>query len=417
MCKLEPGDSWQIIALVVLLGLSAFFSASETALMSLSRIRIRHMVDEEVKGAALIQKLLDDPSRLLGAILIGNNVVNISASALTTAIFIKSFGDAGVGIATVVMTILVLIFGEITPKSLAAQRSEPVALRVAKPISAITVILAPVVTLMSIITGFVIRLFGGNPNDRQAMITEDELKTIVNVSHEEGVLEFEEKNMIHNVFQFGDSQAKDVMTPRTDMVAVDINATYQELGELFKLEQFSRIPVYEESIDQIVGIVTIKDYVFNMTQDEIICLKDHVRQAFFTYEYKSTSDLFTEMRAARTQMAIVLDEYGGTAGIVTLEDLVEEIVGDIEDEYDEEKEEIEVIREDEYIVDGSTRIEDVNEMIGTHIESEDFDTIGGYVIELMGRLPEMGDIVENNGITYTIESVDKKRIEKIRIHT
>lgn len=414
---LGPSDTWQIILLVVFLSFSAFFSASETALMSLSKIRIRHMVDEGTKHADLIQRLVEQPSKLLGAILIGNNVVNIGASALTTSLFIAYFGEAGVGLATGLMTLLVLIFGEITPKSLAAQNSEQIALKVAKPLSVITVILSPLVKLMSFITGALIKVLGGNTDARSSMITEDELKTIVNVSHEEGVLEVEEKQMIHNVFEFGDSQARDVMTPRTDMIAVPIDISYSELMEVFRQEQFSRIPVYEDSNDHIVGMITVKDFMFNVENPEAFDLKQHMRQPFFTYEFKSTSELFTEMRAARAQMAILLDEYGGTSGIVTLEDLVEEIVGEIEDEYDEVEQEIFVIKEDEYVVDGGTKIEDINELLGTHIESEHFDTIGGYVIELLGRLPEVGECAEDGNIHFIIEHVDKNRIEKIRIHT
>lgn len=414
---MSPSDSWQLIFLVILLSLSAFFSASETALMSLSKIRIRHLVDENVKGAATIQKLVNDPSKLLGAILIGNNAVNIGASSLMTAIFLVKFGEAGVGIATAVMTVIVLIFGEITPKSLAAQNSEKVAFAVSKPITAITVIFSPLIKIMTFITGFLIRLLGGKASGKQISITEDELKTIVNVSHEEGVLEVEERKMIHNVFDFGDTMAKDVMTPRTNMVSIDVNCTYSELIQMFKSEQFSRVPVFEESFDNIIGIVTIKDLVFNIEDTPDFDMHRYIRKPFFTYEFKLTTDLLSEMRAARSQFAIVLDEYGGTAGIVTIEDLIEEIVGEIVDEYDEIERDIVVIREDEYVLDGSTRIEDVNDMIGKHIESEHFDTIGGYVIELVGKLPDEGDVIEDEGIKFIIERVDKNRIEQIRIHT
>lgn len=414
---MSPSDSWQLILLVVLLCFSSFFSASETALMSLSKIRVRHLVEENVKGASLIQKLINDPSKLLGAILIGNNAVNIGASSLMTAMFLAKFGEAGVGIATAVMTIVVLIFGEITPKSLAAQNSEKVSFAVSKPIAVITVILSPFIRIMTFITGFLIRFLGGKANGNQISITEDELKTIVNVSHEEGVLEVEERTMIHNVFNFGDTMAKDVMTPRTNMISIDVNCTYAELTEMFKTEQFSRVPVYEESFDNIIGIVTIKDFVFNIEDTSDFHMEKYLRKPFFTYEFKLTTDLLSEMRAARAQIAIVLDEYGGTAGIVTIEDLIEEIVGEIVDEYDEIERDIVVIREDEYVIDGSTRIEDVNDMIGKHIESEHFDTIGGYVIEIVGKLPAEGDIIENEGIKFIIERVDKNRVEQIRIHT
>ncbi|MDK2788122.1 MAG: magnesium and cobalt exporter, family, partial [Epulopiscium sp.] len=226
---MEPGELWQALALLILLSFSAFFSASESALMSLSKIRLRHMVDEKIKGADIINRLIENPSKLLGAILVGNNIVNIGASALATSLAIKRFGSAGAGIATGLMTLLVLIFGEITPKSLAVQNSEKVALKVSKIISVITVILSPIVTVLMFITNFLIKLLGGDPQKQNSFITEEELKTMVDVSHEEGVLEGDEKKMIYNVFEFGESQAKDVMTPRTDMVAVEINATYDEI--------------------------------------------------------------------------------------------------------------------------------------------------------------------------------------------
>ncbi|NLM12159.1 MAG: HlyC/CorC family transporter [Epulopiscium sp.] len=414
---MEPGEMWQVFALLILLSLSAFFSASETALMSLSKIRLRHMVDEKVKGADIINKLVEESSKLLGSILVGNNIVNIGASALATSLAISLWGDAGVGIATGVMTLLVLIFGEITPKSLAVQNTEKTALKVAKPIYIITIILSPIVNILMTVTNWMIRLFGGNPEKQVSFITEEELKTMVDVSHEEGVLEVDEKKMIYNVFEFGDSQAKDVMTPRTDMIAVEINATYDEIIDLFKKEQFSRMPVYEDNTDNIIGILYIKDLFFFEGNKDKFNLRQLIRPPFFTYEFKVTSELFAEMRAKRTPMAIVLDEYGGTAGIVTMEDLVEEIVGDIEDEYDDKDEEIQVIKEDEYIVDGSTRIDFLNEMIGTNIESEDFDSIGGFVIGILGRLPEPGENVEYDHIKFIVEDIDKNRIEKLRVLT
>lgn len=414
---MSPSDSWQLIVLIVLLMMSAFFSASETALMTLSKIRVRHLVDEKVKGAELVQKLLDSPSKLLGAILVGNNVVNIGASALMTSIFIVNFGEAGVGIATAVMTVVVLIFGEITPKTLAAQNSEKLAFIVSRPISIIVYVLTPIIAILSVVTNAVVKLFGGKPDAKQISITEDELKTIVNVSHEEGVLEKEEQQMIHNVFEFGDTKAKDVMTPRTDMTSIDLTSTYQEVWEVFHTEQFSRVPVHEESFDNIVGLITLKDFVFQGKDTPDFNLTTLMRKPFFTYEYKMTADLLADMRMARTQMAIVLDEYGGTAGIVTIEDLIEEIVGDIEDEYDEAEKEIEVIQEDEYVVDGATRIDSINELLGIHLESEHVDTIGGYVTTLFGTLPMINSEIGEGHIKFVVEHVEKNRIERIRIYT
>ncbi len=414
---MDPDATWQIIVLFTLLLFSAFFSASETALMTLSKIRIRHMVDEQIPKADLISKLLDNTGKLLGSILVGNNMVNTGASALATALLINIFGNKGIGIATVVMTILILIIGEITPKTLAAQYSEAVSVKVAGPLSIIIRILNPITTVMVSITNLIIRIFGGTVNIKQPFITEEELRTMVHVGHEEGVLEGEEKKMIYNVFEFGDSRVKDVMVPRTDMVALEVSSTYEEILNLFKEEQFSRIPVYEDTPDNVVGILTVKDLILFSYQghESQFDIYQYLREPHFTYEFKPVTELLKEMRNKRLGMAIVLDEYGGTAGIITMEDLLEEIVGEIRDEYDEHERDIEVVRENEYIIDGSTRIDEVNELIGTHLESDDFDSIGGYVLGLFGRLPEMRETIEAEGITFIVEEVDKNRIESLRI--
>lgn len=413
-----PSDLiFQLFILFILIILSGFFSSSETALVSLSKIRLRQMVDEGVKNASLVSTLIDKPNKLLGAILIGNNIVNIAASALATSIAIDLWGNKGIAISTGLMTFLVLIFGEVTPKSLAAQNSEKTALKVARPIYFITVFLSPVIYVITSITNVLIKLMGGNTSRIQPLITEDELKTIVNVSHEEGVLEVGETKMIYNVFEFGDSEAKDVMTPRTNMVALSVNSSYKDLVELFKEETFSRLPIYEEDIDDIIGILHVKDLIFSIEDRDSFNVRDYLRPAFFTYEFKPTQELFQEMRDNNYPTAIILDEYGGTAGMITTEDLVEEIVGEITDEYDEGNEEIVVVKEDEYIVDGSMKLDLLNDLIGTNIESENFDSIGGFVIGLLGRFPEEEEMIEYEHIKFTIEKVEKNRIEKMRIFT
>jgi putative hemolysin len=420
---LDPSDTWQIIFLFLLVIASGFFSASETALMSLNKLRIRHLVDEEIPKATIVQRLIESPSQLLGAILVGNNIVNIAASAIATTIalrFAKQYGIAesvGVAIATGVMTLIILIFGEITPKSLAAQYNEKMSLAISKPIAFLVVLLSPIIKVLVFVTDLIIRLFGGNPNRVTPFMTEEEILTIVNVGHEEGILEGDEREMIHNVFEFGDTPAKDVMTIRADMIAVDIETTYDELMGIYREEQFSRIPVYGEHVDHIDGILYIKDLLFFEGDKSEFSIREFMRPAFYTYEFKKTADLFREMRENRIGMSIVLDEYGGTAGLVTIEDLVEEIVGEIADEYDEEEPEIELVEEDVYIVDGSSRLETVNDMLGTSLFSEDFDSIGGYVIGLIGRLPEIGETVEHESVEFIIEAIDKNRIEKVRIKT
>lgn len=392
---------------------------SETALMSLSKIRIRHMVEEGVKGSKLVEKLIEDPNRLLGAILIGNNIVNIGASAIATSLAVKIFNgsESAVAVATAIMTVLVLIFGEITPKSIAKQKSEQVALKVSKPIQFCVAIFKPFVAMFTAISSVFIRLFGGDPKATEPFITEEELKTMVGVSEEEGVLEDVEKEMIFNVFDFADLQVKDVMVQRVDVTAIDVNDGYEDILKVIKEDQFSRIPVYDDTIDDIVGVLNVKDLIIADKRDCKFKVTDYMREPLYTFEFKKITELFNEMKKSRNHMAVVLDEYGGTVGIVTIEDVVEEIVGDIEDEYDKEREMIEVIKEDEYIVEGSARLDDISDLIGVNMESEEFDSVGGLVIGELGRIPEAQEEVTIGKIRFVVEEVEKNRIMKVRIYT
>ncbi|PID82648.1 MAG: hemolysin [Clostridiales bacterium] len=413
---MDPESIWQIIGLIVLIGFSAFFSSAETALMSINKIRLRNLEEEKVKNSNIVSRLLKDPNKLLGGILVGNNLVNIAATAIATSFFIKLVGPSnGVLISTIVLTILVLIFGEITPKSIAASNSEKVSLRLAKPVRFFIYLFYPITIIVSFITKSIIKFTGNDTSGKGTFVTAEDLKTMVNVSHEEGVLQCEEKNMIHKVFEFGDSQAKDVMTPRTDMVAIEIEDTYDEVIEIFKREQYSRMPVYKDTPDNIVGMFYIKDLVLYDSYHDKFNINNIMREPFFTYEFKKTKDLFEEMRASRTPIAIVLDEYGGTSGVVTIEDLVEEIVGEINDEYDVQDEEIVSVKENEFIVDGVTRIDNVNEMLDVNIESDDFDSIGGYILGEFGTLPSKGEIIERFGLKIEILNVEKNAVEQIRI--
>lgn len=411
------GSPVLIFLLIILVCGSAFFSASETALTSLSRIRLRNMVEENVKNADVIAKLVDDPNRLLSSILVGNNLVNNGASALTTALAIQMFGgdaESGAGIATIIITIIILIFGEITPKTVAAQKAEKVALIVCKIISFCVTIFKPIVAVLNVVTGALTRLFGCIPGEKVPLITAAELKTMVNVSHEEGVLELDERTMINNVFDFGDSKAKDVMTPRTDIIAVPLDVTYEEYVRLVKEEGFSRMPVYGEDLDDIVGILYVKD-IFLMEAEEFSAEK-HMREPLFTYESKPIAELLAEMKNSRLAVAIVLDEYGGTSGLVTMEDMVEEIVGEIEDEYDDDEEDIEFIKDNEFVVDGSTRLEDFNEMVGTELFCEEVDTIAGYILVKLGNFPKEGEEIETDDLRIIVEEMEKNRIEKVHIY-
>lgn len=408
--------SYQIILLVILIFLSMFFSSSETALTTLSPIRLRSMIDENVKGAKMVLKITADPKKLLTTILIGNNIVNIGASALATSIAISKAPNNSyvVGLVTGVLTFVILVFGEITPKTIAAQNCEKISLIVAPAIYVCVCILNPVAYILNKISGVFIKLLGGDPNKKLSLVTELELKTMVNVGQEEGVLEEDEQKMIHNVFEFGDSTAQDIMTPRTDMVAIPYESTFEELIRIFNEEKFSRIPVFKESIDDIVGILYIKDFIFQNNKD--FKIDTYLREAFFTYESKSVKELFEEMRTERMNMSIVVDEYGGTEGLVTLEDLVEEIVGEILDENDEEEDFIEEISENEFIVSGGTKLDDLNENLNMDLHSEDFDTIAGYVIGIFGKIPDEEDFIDDEFYAFHVLSVDKNRIEKLRIN-
>lgn len=419
---MDPSVIIQMIILLVLIILSGFFSSAETALTGINKIKVKHMVEEGVKGAALVEKLIEKPNELLGAILIGNNIVNIGASSLATVLaasLVKGtkYEDVGIALATGVMTILILIFGEITPKSLANQNSEKVAIKVSKSVAAIVFVFRPFVWLFTKISTVFIRILGGDPDKAEPFITEEELKTLMDVGEEEGVLEGKEKEMIFKVFEFGDRQVKDIMVQRVDVVAESLDVTYEEILKGVEEYQFSRIPIYEENIDDIVGILNIKDLVLLADEHKKdFDVKNLMREPYYTFEFKKITDLFNEMKKTRNHIAVVLDEYGGTVGIVTIEDLIEEIVGEIEDEYDEHQEDVKEVKENEYEVDGSTRLEDLSEIIHVHIESEEFDSIGGFVIGLLDRLPELDEEIQFNNLNFVVEEIDKKRIKKVRIY-
>ena len=412
-----PDDLYLFILLVICICLSAFFSASETALTSISRIKLLNMIDDniETKKAQQILKLVENPQKLLSAILIGNNIVNIGASSIATVLAMKLLPSNGAGVSTIVMTIVVLIFGEITPKTLAAQDSEKVALAVVKFVSFVVFIFTPAIIVLNFVTGNLVKLLGGGSKEKAPTITQAELKTMVNVSHEEGVLQVEERKMLNNVFDFRQSRAREVMTPRTDICALPDTATYSEAVDMFKAEKFSRLPVYRENIDDIIGVLYLKDIV--AIDESKFSITKMMREPYYTYETKDISSLLKEMRTKRIGFAVVLDEYGGTGGIVTMEDMVEEIMGKFSDEFDEEDDEISAVRENEFMVDGIARLDDVNEMIGTKIECVHTETIGGYVTVLLGRFAQKGEVIEDteNHLTITVEEIDKNRIDKLII--
>ena len=413
---MDSSVATQIIILIILLFFSGFFSSAETSLTTVNKIRMRFLAEEGNKRAKKVIVITEDSGKMLSAILIGNNIVNLSASSITTSIAYM-FGGSAVAAATGIITLLILIFGEISPKTLATIHSEKLALMYAYPIAFLMKITTPFIFIVNSLSRVVLFILRVDPNAKPDAMTESELRTIVDVSHEDGVIESEEKEMIYNVFDMGDAKAKDVMVPRVHMTFADVNSTYEELINIFREDKFTRLPVYEETTDNVIGTINMKDLLLFDNKKEFH-IRDILREAYFTYEYKSISELLVEMREASFNIAIVLDEYGETAGLITLEDLLEEIVGEIRDEYDEnEEDDFKEINRFEYVVEGSTNLDDLNDELHTKLESEDYDSLGGFIIERLDRLPELNDEVTTaDGIRLVVESLDKNRVEKVHIY-
>lgn len=413
---MDSSVATQIIILIILLFFSGFFSSAETSLTTVNKIRMRSLAEEGNKRAKKVIEITEDSGKMLSAILIGNNIVNLSASSITTSIA-YSFGGSAVAAATGIITLLILIFGEISPKTLATIHSEKLSLAYAYPIDFIMKITTPFIFIVNSLSRAVLFILRVDPNAKPDAMTESELRTIVDVSHEDGVIESEEKEMIYNVFDMGDAKAKDVMVPRVHMTFADVNSTYEELIDIFREDKFTRLPVYEETTDNVIGTINMKDLLLFDNKKEFH-IRDILREAYFTYEYKSISELLVEMREASFNIAIVLDEYGETAGLITLEDLLEEIVGEIRDEYDEnEEDDFKEINKFEYVVEGSINLDDLNDELKTNLESEDYDSLGGFIIERLDRLPEVNDEVTTaDGIRLVVESLDKNRVEKVHIY-
>lgn len=411
-----PSETGQLIAIIILLCLSAFFSSSETALTTVNQIRMRTLADNGDKGAARVLHVTGNPGKMLSAILIGNNIVNLSASSISTSLAIHLFGNTGAGIATGILTFLILIFGEVTPKTMATIKADSMSLTVAAPIGLLMKILTPVIFIINKLSLGLMFLLHVNIKDAQKKMTEEELRTIVDVSQENGVIEHEERDMIHNLFDFGDAEAKEIMVPRIDMTFVQADATYQEVLDIFRQDMFTRLPVYEDSTDNVIGIINMKDFLLQNDTPEF-SVRNLLREPYFTYEHKNTADLFLEMRKSSISLAIVLDEYGVTAGLITLEDLLEEIVGEIRDEYDaDEEDDITRISDREFYVLGSANLNDVSEALSLHFTSDDYDTIGGYCLGLLDHLPEKNEIIlTDNNILLRIDRMEKNRIERIYI--
>lgn len=410
---METSDVAQLIIIIVLIFLSGFFSSAETAFSTLNRVRMRNLEEEGSKKAARVNKILESYSKMLSAILIGNNIVNLTASSLTTAFVIGVCGNAYIGIGTGILTIVVLLGGEIIPKTWANLNSEKLALAYSSVIYALMKVMTPVIFIVDLLSNGILKLLHVDPNKKMDTITESELKTYVDVSHEDGQIESDEREMIYNIFEFSDTCVKDIMIPRTNMVTVNADESVNDLIKVFHESMYTRIPVYQEDKDSMIGFVNIKDlFIARISGQKNITLKSLLREAYYTYEYKKNADLLLEMREKSMNVAFVLNEYGSTVGMVTLEDLLEELVGEIRDEYDEdEKELIQKIDDRSYLIEGSMNLSDINDSIGTSLNSDDYDSIGGIIIGQLDRLPEDNEsVVLADGITLQVKGIDQNRI-------
>ncbi len=406
----------QIVSLIVLVFLSAFFSSSETAFSTVNRVRLRTLAEDNNKGAIRVLAILDRYGKMLSAILIGNNIVNLSASSVATTFAINLWGSKAVGIVTGILTFVILMFGEIIPKTWAMQRAESISLLFSPLIQLLMTVLTPVIFLVDKLSNFILKLLHISSDGNSFSITEKELKTYVDVSHEGGVIEEEERTMIYNIFDFGDTVAKDIMIPRIQMTTVSLSATYQELLSTFQSCMFTRLPVYDEDPDHIIGIVNIKDFIL-VKDKEKFSLKKILREAYYTYEYKKISDLLMEIREKSCNIALVLSEYGTTVGMITMEDMIEELVGEIRDEYDADEEElIQETEEGKYLVEGAMKLDDINDALDISLDSEDYDSIGGLMLERLDRLPQDQEtILLENGITLMACGIQDNHIVKVLI--
>ena len=403
------------ILLVLLVLMSAFFSSSETALINMSKIRLKHRVKEKVKNADKLEKLYEDSNKLIGAILIGNNIVNVATSSIATIITTSRFSNAGLGISVGLTTLVILIFGEITPKNLALKNSESISLFVAPIILFLVRIFTPILFILNNISNLLSALLGQRNDDKKPTITQDELKTIVDVSNQEGVLETDETEMIQNIFEFKDLTVDDIMIQRRDIVAISADMSYDEIIDVFKNRQLSRLPIYEDTIDDIIGVLYAKDLFFTEQSKEDFDIKTVMREPVFVNEFVKISDFFKKMQQVKTHIAIVLDEYGGVAGIVTMEDLVESIVGDIYDEYDQQDEEVRKLKENIYVINGNSKLTEIQDLLQVELVSKDYESLGGYLMDKMGKIPTQGDIYEDENFKFVISSMDKNRINKVKV--
>ena len=397
--------------------MAALAASAETSLTSISRVRLRQLVEQKVPQAILIERLHRDPNGYLSTILIVNTVAIIVASSAATLLSIRLYHQrAAEWLVSLVLSLVVLIACEITPKTLSLQRAEKVALRLARLVAAVTWVMRPIVFVLTGITRLILLIIGGKTQVRGPFVTEEELKMLVSVGEEEGVIEEEEREMIHGIFEMGDMRVREVMVPRTDLVAIEVNQPVEKAVELVTKHGHTRIPAYEGNLDHIIGVLYAKDLLRAVVRGEPKTLREIARKPFFTPESNKVQDVLRDLRKNRVHMAIVVDEYGGTAGAVTIEDIIEEIVGPIQDEYDVgEEDEMQFISPNEVVLDGRVSVDDVNELLKLNITADSYDTIGGYVLDQLGAAPRVGATLKVGEAELRVEVVQGTRIKKVRI--
>jgi putative hemolysin len=411
-----PNIELYVVLLVIFLVLSAFFSGSETAFISIQRFRLEYLVSNEVKGARRVARMIERPERFLSTVLFGNTLVNAAAAALATAMAVFFWGEQGIIIATIALTIILLIFCEASPKTVAAQNSEKLSLILSRPIQFVSWLFTPFVVALSWLALVFTKIAGGTPVPR-SIISDEEIRTMISVGREEGTVEEAEAKMLHKVFDFGDRPVHEVMVPRLEVAALQQGSTISDFLKLYIESPISRFPVYKENMDNVVGILSVKDVLMARAKGTISddsTIDDLVRPAYFTPETKLINELFFEMREKNYRMAVVVDEYGGTAGIVSLSRLVEEIVGEVGDELAGIEKDYEIINEYTFQIDGSMRVEEANEEMELNLpEGEDYETVAGFILSLLGHIPRRNEQLRYRGLKIVITEMRGQKIEKI----
>jgi CBS domain containing-hemolysin-like protein len=417
---MEPGTISFLIIILCLIFI-ALLSSSEVAFIAFNRIRIRHLIEKGSSSAETAQKIRDQHDRLFSAVILSGNLFTVLATSVGTALALKFFGEEyGIIISTIIMTFLTVIFGELAPKTFAVTHAEKVALFMAKPMEFYIKLISPLAWIFSKLSSLIIRFFGGEIKPTPQFLTEEEMKAMISIGEEEGTLEKEEKEMLHKVFEFGDKKVSEAMVPRTEIVAIPEDAAVADVFELITTERYSRYPVIKETVDNIIGILYVKDILIKMAKEEIApdtSIATLIRDAYYIPESKMVTELLDEMQKHKFQIAIIVDEHGGTAGIITLEDIMEEIVGGLQDEFEAigAEKEVEIVDESTLVVSGFTGIDEVNELVGVDLKSEEFNTIGGFLFGLFGHLPRVGEQLKYHGLKFLILEMDGKKIDKVKI--